>query len=186
MMETRSTIWPARILPSRILQAIIAALAIGVGVAPLPVFAATPQLLGSFQDWDAYQVAEGAGRLCYAISSPKKFDRPQGLQRAAGYFMLTNKTQPQKRAEPSLIAGYALQPGQPVKILVGDQRFNMFSKDDGAWIKEPADERRFVEALKAGVSLVVQGMSSQGAPLVDQYSLRGLTAALTAIDQACR
>jgi hypothetical protein len=153
---------------------------------PLAAFAASPQLLGSFQDWDAYRLVEGKSQSCYALSSPKKLDRPNGMNRQASFFMLTNRPGIRAGAEPSLIAGYPLQPGQPVKILVGDQRFAMFSKDDGAWIKDPADERRFVEALKAGTNLVVQGTSTQGTALADHYSLRGLSAALTAIDQACR
>ncbi len=156
-----------------------------IGLCVAPALAA-PQLLGSFQDWDAYSVTDAQSSTCYALSSPKKLDRPNGLGRSPSYFLLTAKRPQRGSLEPSLIAGYALQPGQPVKILIGDQRFSMFSKDDGAWVKDPADERRLVEALKGGTNLVVQGISVQGATLVDHYSLRGLTAALTAVDQACK
>ena len=34
--------------------------------------AAEPKSLGQFRDWEAFVASDGGGKVCYAVSSPKK------------------------------------------------------------------------------------------------------------------
>jgi len=155
---------------------VLAALVSGTALAATPA-----ALLGSFQSWDAYAAGEGATRSCYVLSSPIRVDKPGSIQRGAAYFLI------KWQGEPSLIEGANFQPGSIVKILVDDQRFAMFTQGDGAWVKDPADEKRLFAAMRGGANMVAQGqLGPDGLTVVDHYSLRGLSAALTKAEQACR
>ena len=50
----------------------------------------------------------------------------------------------------------------------------------------PATDKKIVTAMKAGKSLKVKGTSWRGTQTVDTYSLAGISAALAAIDKACK
>jgi len=62
----------------------------------------------------------------------------------------------------------------------------MFTQNDGAWIKNPADEARLVDALRKGSDAVVKGTSSRGTSSTDTYPLRGLAQALDRVGQECQ
>jgi hypothetical protein len=149
---------------------------------PRPALSAPqPVLLGSFQSWDAYAAGDGLKKSCYVLSSPVRQDRPGAIMRDAAYFLI------RWPGEPSLIEGALFQRGSAVKLLIDEQRFTMFTDADGAWVRDPADEKRLVAAMKGGANMVIQGqLGPDGVAAVDHYSLRGLSAALTKVEQACR
>ena len=62
----------------------------------------------------------------------------------------------------------------------------MYTLNDGAWIKNVAEEARMVEAMRKGGDLTVTGTSGRGTVSTDQYSLKGLAQALEKIDRECR
>ena len=49
----------------------------------------------------------------------------------------------------------------------------MFTQNDGAWAKNPAEEARMVDAMRKGADLVVSGESGKGTKSTDRYTLRG-------------
>jgi hypothetical protein len=59
-----------------------------------------------------------------------------------------------------------------------------YTKDAGAWIKNPADEARMVDAMRKGAELIVMGTSGRGITSADQYSLKGLAQALDKVEEA--
>ena len=64
-------------------------------------------------------------------------------------------------------------------------KFSMFTRQDNAWFSDRSGEAAFVEAMKAGNTMIVQGTSGRGTVSTDNYSLAGVTAALEAIAKAC-
>ena len=52
----------------------------------------------------------------------------------------------------------------------------MYTQNDGAWIKNVAEEARMVDAMRKGSDLTVKGISGRGTESTDQYSLKGLSA----------
>jgi hypothetical protein len=61
----------------------------------------------------------------------------------------------------------------------------MVTEGEAAWLASTGDEISFVEALKAGSTLVVKGTSQRGTVTTDTYDLGGVTAAMAEIDKAC-
>ena len=69
---------------------------------------------------------------------------------------------------------------------VGTEKFAMYTQNDGAWIKNVAEEPRMVDAMRKGADLTVKGTSGRGTTSTDQYSLKGLAQALDKIEQECK
>lgn len=149
------------------------------------VSAASPQSLGTFGDWSAFSYDDGQGKVCFVISEPKSKKLSRRARRGDVFFMVTHWTSKEKFGEPSVIIGYPFKETYQPKIRVGSDRFSMKVNGDGAWIEDNSDERKLIEAMKGGITMVVQGMSSRGTRSTDRYSLRGVTDALEKIDDAC-
>ena len=62
----------------------------------------------------------------------------------------------------------------------------MYTQNDGAWIKNAAEEARMIEAMRKGADLTVKGTSGRGTQSTDQYSLKGLAQALDRAEQECK
>ena len=55
-----------------------------------------------------------------------------------------------------------------------------------AWLENPSEEGKMVQALKAGSSMEIKGTSERDTLTTDTYSLKGSSAALKKIDDACK
>ena len=62
----------------------------------------------------------------------------------------------------------------------------MYTQNDGAWIKNAAEETRLVDAMRKGGDVTVKGTSARGTATIDVFSLRGLSQALDRVSQECR
>ena len=166
-----------------------AILALGC-VVSVPVQAAdASKLLGSFSKWYAYSTGSGASQVCYALSQPTG-SLPKGVKRDPIFFLIS--TWPGKKVahEPSVMPGYQYKEGAKPRIQVGSDKFDFFSKNDGnnggAWLEDPADERRLIDTMKHGSSLTVTGTSQRGTLTTDTFSLAGISAAIDKIDASCK
>lgn len=166
-------------------QTHIALLALIVAGVATPALAQTPNRIGTFSDWSAYAYSDGRGKVCYAASQPKT-EAPQGLNRDPAYFMITARPSENVRGEVSVIMGYPFKDGSRVSVDVDGQKFAMFTKDDGAWIENAAQESALVAAMRKGHSLVIGGTSRRGTQTTDTYSLSGISASLDALAKNCR
>ena len=86
----------------------------------------------------------------------------------------------------SIIIGYPFKPNSEATVDVGATSFALYTQQDGAWIKNAAEEAHVIEAMRAGQSAVVKGTSAKGTRTTDTFSLRGLTQALDRTDQDCK
>lgn len=170
-------------LKNRIICVITAALtALAAGVSQA---AAAPESLGTFGDWSAFSYMDGSGKVCFVISEPKSAKLSRRARRGDVFFMVTHWAGKQKFGEPSVIIGYPFKQTHSPQIKVGSDTFGMKPNKDGAWIESNAEERKLIEAMKAGTSMTVTGMSGRGTRSTDRYSLNGVTAALDKIDAEC-
>ncbi|WP_040485334.1 invasion associated locus B family protein [Lutibaculum baratangense] len=158
------------------------ALAIGAGGA-LAQSAPTP--LGQFNDWAAYSGQNSGNKVCYILSQPKSSE-PQGVNRDPIYFFVTARPGQDVDSEVSIIMGYPLQPNSTPTVTVDGTSFDLFAKNDSAWVANAAEERRLVAAMRAGRDMSVRGTSTRGTNTTDTYSLSGVTAAHNRIQQECR
>ena len=86
----------------------------------------------------------------------------------------------------SVIIGYPFKPSSEANVDIGSAKYAMYTQADGAWVKNPAEEARMVDAMRKGADLVVTGESGRGTKSTDRYALRGLAQALDRIAQECK
>src|SRR5262249_21163665 len=146
-----------------------------------------PNLLGQYGDWGAYAAAGGGGRVCYALATPSSTrTNPANRPRDAVYLFISPRPAENVRNEVSVIIGYQLKADSEVNVEIGNNKFVMYTKGDGAWISNAAEESRMVETMRKGADIVVTGTSARGTQSTDRYSLKGLSQALDRTAKECK
>ena len=148
---------------------------------------AQPTLLGQFGDWGAYTASPEGKKVCFALGKPKSMEtEPPGRSRDPAYLFISTRPTENVRNEVSVIMGYPLKTNTDATAEVGPTKFAMYTQNDGAWIKNVADEARMIDAMRKGADLTVRGVSGRGTKTTDQYSLKGLSQALDRATQECK
>ena len=146
-----------------------------------------PTLLGQYGDWGAYTASPGGKKICFAIAKPSSSEtNPPNRPRNPAYMFISSRPADKVSNEVSIIIGYPFKPNSEATVDIGSTSFALYTQQDGAWIKNAADEAHMVEAMRAGQSAVVKGMSAKGTRTTDTFSLRGLSQALDRTDQDCK
>lgn len=149
--------------------------------------AGKPLQVGTYGDWGAFVAQGGQGgkdKTCYALAQPK--DRaPAALKRDPAYVFISSRPGENVRNEVSIIMGFPLKESGESRAEVAGSNFDLVVKGTNAWIKNLADETRFIEALKKGSKLVVRAPSAKGNVTTDSYSLSGLSQALEKVQKEC-
>jgi invasion protein IalB len=152
-----------------------------------PAGEAQPTLLGQYGDWGAYSATPGGRKVCFSIAKPKSSQtNPAGRKRDQAYVFISSRPAENVRNEVSVIIGYPFKPSTDATAEIGADKFAMYTLNDGAWIKNVAEEARMVDAMRKGSDLTVKGVSGHGTESTDQYSLKGLSQALDRASQECR
>jgi invasion protein IalB len=146
-----------------------------------------PTLLGQYADWGAYTAAPGGKKVCFALSKPKSSQtNPPGRPRDPAYVFISTRPAENVRNEVSVIIGYPFKPSTDASAEVGPVKFAMSTQNDGAWVKNVAEEARLIDAMRKGADLTIKGTSGRGTQSTDQFSLKGLSEALARADQECK
>jgi hypothetical protein len=155
--------------------------------AAAPTGDAQPTLLGQYGDWGAYSAAPGGRKVCFSIAKPKSAQTtPAGRKRDQAYVFISTRPSENVRNEVSVIIGYPFKATTDATAEIGTDKFAMYTLNDGAWIKNVAEEARMVDAMRKGSDLTVKGVSGHGTESTDQYSLKGLSQALDRATQECK
>jgi invasion protein IalB len=142
-----------------------------------------PSQLASYGDWGVFVAQGEKSKTCYALATPK--DRaPHGLQRDPAYVFISNRPGENVREEVSIIMGFPMKEGGGRAEIAGSG-FALIAKGANAWIKNQAEEAKFVDALKKGSKLIVKASSLRGHATTDSYSLAGLAQALERVEKEC-
>ena len=146
-----------------------------------------PNLLGQYGDWGAYTASPGGKKICFAIAKPKASKtEPPGRPRDQSYVFVSTRPAENVRNEVSVVIGYPFKSSSDATAEIGGVKFAMYTQNDGAWIKNVAEETRMVDAMRKGADLTVKGTSGRGTQSIDEYSLKGLPQALDKLTQECR
>jgi invasion protein IalB len=152
-----------------------------------PAGEAQPTLLGQYGDWGAYSALPGGRKVCFSIAKPKSSQTsPAGRKRDQAYVFVSDRPAENVRNEVSVIIGYPFKASTDASAEIGTDKFAMYTLNDGAWIKNVAEEARMVDAMRKGSDLTVKGVSGHGTESTDQYSLKGLSQALDRATQECK
>ena len=146
-----------------------------------------PTLLGQYGEWGAYTASPGGKKVCFAIAKPSSSTtEPPDRPRNPSYMFISSRPAEKVSNEVSVIIGYPFKPNSDATADVGSASFALYTQQDGAWIKNAADEPHMVEAMRAGQTAVVKGVSAKGTKSTDTFSLKGLAQALDRTDQECK
>ena len=144
-----------------------------------------PDLVATTGDWSVYVSKGDKNRTCYALAQPK--DRlPAALKRDPAYIFISTRPGENLKNEVSIIMGFAVKDGSVTPAEIGDESFDMLGKGSNAWVKNPAEEPKFVAALRKGSKLVIKMPSAKGNVTTDHYSLSGLGQALDRVAKECQ
>ncbi len=146
-----------------------------------------PTLLAQFGDWGAYTAAPNGGKVCFALGKPKaSTTNPPGRNRDPAFVFISTRPAENVRNEVSVIIGYPFKSASDATAEVGPTKFAMYTQNDGAWIKNVAEEARMIDAMRKGADLTIKGTSGRGTASTDTYSLKGLAQAIERVEQECK
>ncbi|MCB9973475.1 MAG: hypothetical protein H6863_03635 [Rhodospirillales bacterium] len=161
------------------------ALLSGFCVLSFPAFAETAQEISSHGNWTAYYFMENGEKVCYMASEP---DKHEGKYTSRGDIaaMITHWPAKDSKDVFSYVAGYDYKKGSDVTVSVGGETFTLFTQGEMAWAADESTDKRLMQAIKKGSTMVVKGTSARGTLTTDTYSLKGSSAAYDAISKTCR
>jgi invasion protein IalB len=149
----------------------------------VPAAAQTALEAGRYGDW-ILSVAPGESKICYAATQPKAKE-PATANRAKVLLYISAWPKDGVKSEVSFKLGYPIKTGSEVTVLVGKDTFSLFPKEDRAFVDDPTEELKLIEAMKKGSKLLVKATSERGTATTDTYSLAGLSQALQALATSC-
>ncbi len=154
---------------------------------PAAAAGAQPKLLGQYAEWGAYTASPGGKKVCFAISKPTSSEtNPPNRPRNPIYIFISTRPEDKVTNEVSIISGYPFKPGSEASAQIGSTTFALYTQQDGAWIKNAAEEAQMVDAMRAGDTAIVKGGSAKGTQTTDTYTLKGVSQALDRIAQECK
>lgn len=146
-----------------------------------------PTLIGQYGDWGAYKASPGGKPVCFVISKPASATTdPPGRNRDAAYLFVSTRPAEKVRNEISAIVGYPQKPNANATATIGSANYAMYPQNDGAWIRNAAEEAKMVDAMKKSADIVIRSESARGTKTTDTYSLKGLAEALDKVAQECK
>lgn len=143
------------------------------------------QNLGTFNAWAAWKSTDANGVICYVSSQPQTSE-PAGANRDPIHFLVIHRKGLGTANEVQTLVGYPLDASATPSVSIDGKSYDMVADGSAAWLASTGDEPGFVAAMKAGTKMVVKGRSQRGTNTTDTYSLSGATAAMGAIDAACK
>jgi len=148
---------------------------------------AQPTLLGQYGDWGAYTASPEGKKVCFSLAKPKSSTTtPAGRKRDPAFVFISTRPSENVRNEISVVIGYSFKASSDATAEIGTTKFAMYTQNDGAWIKNVAEEARLIDAMRKGADLTIKGTSSRGTTSTDTYSLKGLTQAMDRVAQECK
>jgi hypothetical protein len=148
-----------------------------------PAQANNSKLLVQSGKWSAYEYKEDGKKVCYMISKPVK-EEGTFKKRGQVYAMITHRPGDKSYNVVSFHAGYPYAEGSSVHVIVGKDKYEMFTANETAWTQNE-DDGAIVNSIKKGETIIVTGKSAKGTESKDTYSLKGSTQAYQAISKAC-
>ena len=145
------------------MRSVVMGLVAGMLLAVSPACAQNAKLVQTFENWQVFVHEAQGDKVCFAASQPKNME-PKTAKRGPVYFYLTTWAKDGVRNEVSVKLGYPLKPDGDTTIVIGSTEFKLFPKDDKGFMKDPAEERKLLDAMKKGTTLTVKAFRHVAQP----------------------
>ena len=147
-------------------------------------------LLGQYGDWGAYTASPDGQKVCFALAKPAtSVDNPPNRRTAANPVYLFISTRPAEKVSNEisvLVTGYVFKPNSEASVAIGTTNFAMYTQNDGAWVKNAADESKMIDTMRKGADVVIKATTSRGTQTTDTFTLKGLAQAVDRVAQECK
>jgi invasion protein IalB len=134
--------------------------------------------------WSVLTSGEGRSKTCFIMTQPSE-RLPRGLTRDPAHIYITMRQGEASKQEFSVITGYPLKQGAETQVAVGSTNFAAVGQNTNVWLRNPAEEPRFIGELRRASSLTIKGTSQRGNDTTDRYTLTGFGAALERAQKEC-
>jgi hypothetical protein len=140
--------------------------------------------IGKAGAWGIFTAGEGRAKTCFIMAQPAE-RLPKGLSRDPAHVYVSMRQGDAARQEFAVITGYPVKQGADAQVAVGAVSFVGTGQNKNIWLKNPAEEGRFIGELRKGSSLSVKGTSQKGNDTTDRYPLTGFGQALERAQKEC-
>ncbi len=162
--------------------------ALGLALASCFAFAGganAAQLVEKYGDWSLFVHDAAQKKICFVATQPAA-TAPKGEKRDAVFFYVSAWPRDGVKTEVSILLGYKIKKGSEVTVNIGGTIFKLFPQDDKAFVADPTQELKLIDAMKRGSTMQVAASSEAGLATEDRFSLSGITNALKNLDTKCQ
>lgn len=159
----------------------------GLGIAAsilLSTTADAAKLVEKSGDWSMFSHDAAQKRICFVATQPSS-STPKDAKREQAFFYISAWPKDGVKSEVSILLGYPIKKGSDVTVTVGSASFKLFAQGDKAFVANPNDELKLIEAMKRGSTMDVAATAEAGFETQDKFSLSGITAALKNLGSKC-
>ena len=146
--------------------------------------AAESTSIGVFRDWTALTFGEPGATACMMWSQPREVGDAVA-ERGETLVFVTHRPGVPRFDSVTFDSGFPLKVASTVEVTIEGQAFVLSTDDTSAWTRNGNEDKQLVEAMRAGLTMVVESVSQADHRARDTYSLRGFSAAHDAINAAC-
>lgn len=150
-----------------------------------PAGAQSPELKGTYRDWNLFVYKDKSGRVCYIASEPQKMQGDYSKRGPAAVLVAKFPIKP-PNIQVSVQAGYPYKKNSTVTMKIDKKTYSLFTDGENAFARTAKEDKRIIEAMKKGRKMTVRGTSRKGTYSLDTYSLLGFTKAYRAMLDACK
>jgi invasion protein IalB len=148
---------------------------------------AQPKLLGQYGVWGAYTASPGGKKVCFVLAKPTSSETdPPNRPRNPVFMFISTRPADKVINEVSVVIGYPFKAGLEASAEIAGSSFPLYTQQDGAWIKNAAEEAKMVDAMRGGDTAVIKGVSAKGTKSTDTFTLKGVSQALDRTGQECK
>lgn len=140
--------------------------------------------VNSFGDWSLYIDDKKPHQFCFVASEPK-VSEPADTAREAPHIYISAWPKDGVKTEVSVFLGFPPKKNTEVAASVAPSGFKLFANDDRAFVQDPTQELKLVDAMKKGAKLSVAATTQTGVAVTDNYSLSGLGQAMSELQSSC-
>lgn len=133
--------------------------------------------LGVFDSWAAFK--DPRPLRCYAIA------KAQGSPPAPAYATISHWPDRKVRGAVHIVLSREPATGAPVRLAVGERRFNLLARGRNAWPADARQDAAIVAALRSASRMSVSAKAASGGTFTDRYGLAGVATAMDAATVGC-
>ena len=143
------------------------------------------EVLGSFDNWAAYNYVDGAEHVCYMAAQPTK-SQGKYSRRDDVFLIVTHRPNDKSFDVVNVVAGYTYKStSKPQLTIDKNKAIELKVHEDTAWAKDSETDAKLVTEMKKGSQAALVGTSARGTKTTDTFSLKGFSKAYEAINKAC-